>query len=76
MTFVEMLTQARTSREIQQKDFAAALNFTPQYVCDLEKGRRLGSVEFVNRLCDWLGANDRERKKWHLAGARSHGWNI
>jgi transcriptional regulator with XRE-family HTH domain len=73
---VEMMRDARKRHRLSQKDFAAVLDFTPQYVCDLEKGRRLGSVEFVNRLCDWLGADDRGRKQWHLAGARSHGWNV
>lgn len=76
VTLVEMMVKAREGRKLSQKDFAAALDFTPQYVCDLEKGRRLGSVEFVNRLCDWLDVTVSERKKWHLAGARAHGWEL
>ena len=75
-TFVEMLLTVRDAAGMPQKELAAALEFSNQYLCDLEKGRRLGSVEFVNRLCDWLGCDDRERKRWHLAGARSHGWNV
>lgn len=73
---VKMMADVRKRNNLSQKVFAAELGFTPQYICDLEKGRRLGSVEFVNRLCDWLGADDRGRKQWHLAAARSHGWNI
>lgn len=76
MTFIEMLLETRKGRELSQKDFAQALGFTPQYLNDLEHGRRLGSVEFVNRLCDWMGRGPKGRKEWHLAGARSHGWNV
>lgn len=76
MTFIEMLIEARTGREMTQKDFAEALGFTPAYLCDLEKGRRLGSVEFVNKLCKWMGRGPRGRKEWHQAGARSHGWDV
>jgi transcriptional regulator with XRE-family HTH domain len=76
MTFTEMLIESRTGRGMTQKDFAEALGFTPQYLCDLEMGRRLGSVEFVNRLCDWIRCRPKRRKEWHQAGARSHGWEI
>lgn len=74
MTLVEMLRQAKGATP--QKELAAALGITPQYLCDLEKGRRHGSVEFVNRVCDWLGCDDSDRKRWHRAGARAHGWEI
>ena len=76
MTFLELLRDVRIGREMSQKEFAEALGFTPQYLCDLEKGRRLGSVEFVNRLCDWMGRGPKGRLEWHRAGARSHGWNV
>jgi transcriptional regulator with XRE-family HTH domain len=76
MTFVQMLVAVRAEMDMSQKAFAEALGFTPQYLCDLEKGRRLGSVEFVNRLCDWMGRGPEGRKEWHMAGARSHGWEI
>lgn len=76
MTFIEMLREARTGRDLSQKEFAEALGFTPQYLCDLEKGRRLGSVEFVNRVCEWMGRGPKGRTEWHRAGARSHGWEV
>ena len=76
MTLVEMIQDARMSRDLSQKEFAQALGFTPQYLCDLEKGRRLGSVEFVDRVCDWLGQGPICRMEWHRAGARSHGWDV
>lgn len=74
MTLVEMLRKAKG--EMPQKELAAALGFSSQYLCDIEYGRRLGSVEFVNRVCDWLQCDDEARRRWHRAGARSHGWEI
>lgn len=71
-----MILDARKRLRMSQKEFAAALGFTPQYVCDLDQGRRLGSVEFVNRVCDLLECSVVQRKKWHLAGARAHGWAV
>jgi DNA-binding XRE family transcriptional regulator len=76
MTFVQMLVAVRSKTDMSQKEFAAALGFTPQYLCDLEHGRRPGSVEFVNRLCDWLEHGPKARKAWHLAAARAHGWEV
>jgi transcriptional regulator with XRE-family HTH domain len=76
VTFVEMLLEIRAGHELSQQEMAARLGFTPQYLCDLEKGRRLGSVEFVNRLCDAFSRGPKGRKEWHLAAARSHGWEV
>lgn len=76
MTLAEMIVEARSGMEMTQTAFAKALGFTPQYLCDLEHGRRPGSVEFVNRLCDWMGRGQKGRKEWHTAGARSHGWDV
>lgn len=71
-----MLVEIRTGYEMSQKELAEALGFTPQYVCDLEKGRRLGSVEFVERLCKHFNRGPEGRREWHVAAARSHGWDI
>ena len=76
MTFREMLKVAREGREISQKDMAERIGITPQYLCDLEHGRRLGSIDVVNRICDWLDLGPAGRREWHLAGARSHGWEV
>ena len=76
MTFVEMLIESRAGMEMTQQELASSLGFSPQYLCDLEKGRRRGSVEFVNRICKWLGRGPVGRKAWHLAAARSHGWEV
>jgi transcriptional regulator with XRE-family HTH domain len=71
-----MLREIRTGHDLSQKEMAALLGFSAQYLCDLEHGRRLGSVEFVNKLCDVFERGPKGRKEWHLAGARSHGWDI
>lgn len=71
-----MMSDARNRLKLSQKDWAEALGFTPQYVNDLENGRRLGSVEFVDRVCDLIKAKPAMRKQWHQAGARAHGWRV
>lgn len=76
MTFVQMIREIRTGYELSQQEFAERLGYSPQYICDLEKGRRLGSVEFVERVCDIFKRGPKGRKEWHLAAARSHGWDV
>ena len=75
-SLIEMIRNVRTARNMTQKELAAALDITPQYLCDLEQGRRLGSVEVVDRLCVLTNAGNVQRRAWHLAGARAHGWNV
>ena len=72
----EMIGHVRRTRRLSQKDLAKALCITPQYLCDIEHGRRLGSVEVVERLCVMLRLTEQQRRKWHQAGARSHGWEV
>ena len=76
MTFREMLIEIRTGYDLSQKDMAARLDITPQYLCDLEHGRRLGSVEVVERICKAFNRGPKGRKEWHVAAARSHGWDV
>lgn len=76
MTFREMLLEIRNGHEMTQKDMAKRLGITPQYLCDLEQGRRLGSVEVVERICEAFGRGPKGRREWHVAGARSHGWDV
>jgi len=70
------MTGAREKLGLSQKDFAERLSVSPQYICDLEHGRRLGSVQHVDAICDLIGAWPAMRKAWHQAGARAHGWKI
>lgn len=76
ITFRQMLADTRKRLNLSQKQMAEALGFTPQYLCDLEMGRRLGSVEFVERMCAHLKCKQPTRLKWHRAGARAHGWDV
>jgi DNA-binding XRE family transcriptional regulator len=76
MTFREMLIAVREGQDLDQKTFAEHIGITAQYLCDLEKGRRLGSVAIVNRICEMLGRGPKGRREWHVAGARSHGWEV
>lgn len=76
MTFREMLIEIRTGYELSQKDMAARINITPQYLCDLEHGRRLGSVEVVEHICKAFSLGPKGRREWHVAAARSHGWDV
>lgn len=75
-TLQQLMVRAREHIGLSQKEFAKRLGVSPQYVCDLEHGRRLGSVQYVDAVCDLIGAWPSMRKVWHHAGARAHGWQI
>lgn len=72
--FQAMLIEVRSN--FQQKQFAESLGYSPQYQHDLEKGRRLPSVAYVNRLCESLGRGPKGRLAWHRAAAKAHGWEV
>lgn len=74
--FRGMLIDLRNARRMKQFELAEALGFTPQYLCDIELGRRLGSVELTNRICEFVKANGKKRREWHAAAARAHGWDV
>ena len=76
LPFRELIVDTRQRLKINQKQLAEALDFTPQFVCDLEMGRRLGSVEFVERMCKFLKCKQPTRLRWHRAAARAHGWDV
>lgn len=78
MTLAERVKHVRQAKELTQSDMANAIGISAQYLCDLEHGRRSGSVEFVDKVCDWLGCSQRSsvRRAWHVAGARQHGWRV
>lgn len=75
-TVAEMLLAVREGTGESQQDFAAALEISPQYLCDLEQGRRGPSVDLVERICKHLGRGPVGRLEWHAAAARFHGWDI
>ena len=76
MTFVEMLRTVLADRESTLASAAQSLGISPQYLHDLNEGRRLPSVEVVEKICAWMGRGPQGRLEWHLAGAEAHGWNV
>jgi len=74
--FRAKLCDLRNAKKMKQKELAEALGFTPQYLCDIELGRRLGSVELTNRICEFTKATKTKRGEWHRAAARAHGWEV
>lgn len=76
MTFIEMLMTLRREGLFTQGHIAQELGISPQYLCDLEGGRRRPTVKLVNRISDYLGRGPLGRAEWHRAGARACGWDI
>lgn len=76
MTFERMLQELRVDGTFTQSDIAKSLGISPQYLCDLERGRRRPSVAVVNRICEYLGRKEQGRREWHAAAARACGWDV
>ena len=76
LSLPEMLRAVRVGMEISQQDFAAKLGISSQYLCDIEKGRRIPSVELVERIVTYLGRGPAGRREWHVAAAVAHGWDV
>jgi DNA-binding XRE family transcriptional regulator len=54
LTFGGALEAHRLSEEKSQKDFAKKLGISPQSLCDIEKGRKLPSVDRAARIAKKL----------------------
>ena len=76
MKFAKMLKETRLGHEFTQKQMAAKINISHQYLCDLEHGRRLPSVTLTKRICSVFGHGSLGCAAWHQAGARAHGWEV
>jgi transcriptional regulator with XRE-family HTH domain len=75
MTFVQMLNAVLDPAGTLSAA-AKGIGISPQYLHDLKEGRRLPSVEVVNKICQWMGRGPEGRLEWHLAGAAAHGWEV
>ncbi|MCJ8276625.1 MAG: helix-turn-helix transcriptional regulator [Bdellovibrionales bacterium] len=53
-TIARLLKHYRDSFELTQSDMGKKLGITKQHVCDLEKGRRLISVEMASKIAKKL----------------------
>lgn len=76
MPFAEMLATVRGSLGKTQAAMANDLGISPQYLNDLERGRRSPSVAVVDRICTYLGRGPAGVREWHIAGAAAHGWKL
>ncbi len=74
--FATVIKRLRAAAKYSQKAMAKALDVSPQYVCDLEMSRRLGSVQIVEAIRDHFGACPEWRKLFHRVTARGHGWDV
>jgi len=54
LTFGNTLESYRLGEEMSQKEFARRLGITPQSLCDLEKGRRIPSIERAAKIAKKL----------------------
>ena len=52
--FKDMFRNARTSKQLQQKDLAEMLGVVPAYISRLEKGFSLPSNDLILKLCTIL----------------------
>lgn len=72
----DVLRRIRMEAKLSQKEMASRLRVTPQYLCDLEKNRRMGSVDFIELLCKEFGNGPQWRRTLHVITARGHGWDV
>lgn len=72
----DIVVRLRSAVKMTQKQLAEKLNVSPQYVNDLEHRRRLGSVQFVEAVCDEFAASPEWRGLFHRVAARGHGWDV
>lgn len=76
--FAYALIELRGYHCMTQQQLAEKLGISPQYICDLESGRRMPSVHVVDMIADKLGPirGDAYRQRWHRLGAMAHGWDV
>ncbi len=55
LTLGSLLKAIRLGEEMTQEKFAALLNISKQYLCDIEKGRRFVSPKLAAKYADRLG---------------------
>jgi|GEM_PF-6373170 len=74
---VNFSEKLRDVRGIQTLEcFGSNLGYSKSYVSDIENGRRLPSVNFIDALCRYLNCDREKYMYWHTLGAREHGWRI
>ncbi len=66
ISFAEMIYSYRISNEYTQVDFAKRLDITKQDLCNIEKGRKLVSVERAKGFAESLGIPPKVFAKYAL----------
>jgi transcriptional regulator with XRE-family HTH domain len=57
-SFGELLEARRVGEGLTQREMARILKITPSSLCDLEKGRRLPTLNRAARIAQLLGLNE------------------
>ena len=76
--FHEELLALRELSKLSQLGMAIELGISPQYYHDLENGRRMPSVNIVQRITNFcqIGHGKAAIRAWHIMAARTHGWDV
>lgn len=74
--FTDKLKAAVKRSGLTDRAFAAKVGFSPQYLCEVKSGAHPPSKGFVKACCDAIEMSDYDKKLWHRAGAKAHGWEI
>lgn len=58
LTFAKFIRACRTSKDMNQKEFASFLGISPGTLCDIEKGRQLVSPELAKKYAKKSGMSE------------------
>lgn len=71
MTFGEFLIKKRLEHEMSARQLAIALDFSPVYICDIEKGRKPVPDEILEQLPRLLHLTELETNEMYDLAAKS-----
>ncbi len=70
-TFGEFLVQKRLACDLSTRQLAIALDYSPVYICDIEKGRKPVTDEILERLPRLLHLSEAETDEMYDLAAKS-----
>ena len=66
MTFGEFIIQKRKEKELSARQLALAADITPEYMCEIEKGRKTAvSEDILNRIISTLALSEDETELFY-----------
>lgn len=71
ITFGEFLIKKRLEHEMSARQLAIALDFSPVYICDIEKGRKPVPDEILEQLPRLLHLTESETNEMYDLAAKS-----